>query len=39
MTAMNLLLTILKEKLDNLLHTEAEITEKKPGTLLTYRNP
>lgn len=36
---MNLLLTILKEKLDNLLHTEAEITEKKPGTLLTYRNP
>ena len=36
---MNLLLAMLKERLDNLLHTEAEITEKKPGTLLTYRNP
>lgn len=38
-TAMNIVLVLLKEKLDNLLHREAEITAKKTETLLTYRNP
>ena len=38
-TAMNIVLILLKEKLDSLLHQEAEITNKQPGTLLTYKNP
>ena len=38
-TAMNIVLVLLKEKLDSLLHQEAEITTKKTETLLTYRNP
>ena len=29
----------LKEKLDSLLHQEAEITNKQSGTLLIYKNP
>ena len=36
---MNIVLVLLKEKLDNLLHREAEIAAKKTETLLTYRNP
>ena len=36
---MNLVLTLLKERLDNLLHTEAEIDENKTETLLTHGNP
>ena len=36
---MNLVLALLKERLDNLLHTEAEIAENKTETLLTYGNP
>ena len=36
---MNILLTLLNEKLCSLLHTEAEITESKTETLLTYANP
>lgn len=39
MTSMNPELMILIEKLNSLLHTEAEITNQKPGTLLTYANP
>ena len=38
-TAMNIVLVSLKEKLDSLLHQEAEITNKQPGTLLIYKNP
>ena len=38
-TVMNIVLVLLKEKLDNLLHREAEIAAKKTETLLTYRNP
>ena len=38
-TTMNPELIMLIEKLNSLLHTEAEITNKKPGTLLTYTNP
>ena len=36
---MTLELLLLKEQLENLLHTEAEITEMKPATLLTFANP
>ena len=36
---MNIAFILLKEKLDNLLHTEAKITNTQPGTLLTYQNP
>ena len=36
---MNILLTLLNEKLQDLLHAEAEITESKTETLLTYPNP
>ena len=36
---MNIAFILLKEKLDNLLHQEAEMTNKQPGTLLTYKNP
>lgn len=36
---MNILLTLLDEKLKNLLHTEAGITETKSETLLAYTNP
>ena len=36
---MNILLTLLNEKLQDLLHAEAEITESKAETLLTYANP
>ena len=36
---MDLVLLLLKEKLDSLLHTEANITAKKAETLLTYENP
>ena len=36
---MNILLTLLNEKLQDLLHAEAEVTESKAETLLTYANP
>lgn len=36
---MNMALAMLKLKLDDLLHQEAEMTNKQPGTLLTYKNP
>jgi hypothetical protein len=36
---MDLVLLLLKEKLENLLHTEAEIITKKSETLLVYKNP
>ena len=36
---MNILLTLLNEKLQNLLHAEAEIAESKTETQLTYANP
>ena len=36
---MNLVLLLLKEKLENLLHTEAEIITKKSETLLVFKNP
>ena len=36
---MNILLTLLNEKLQDLLHAETEITESKTETLLTYANP
>ena len=36
---MNLVLLLIKEKLENLLHTEAEIITKDPETLLVYKNP
>ena len=36
---MNLLLTLLSEKLNRILNEEAEITEKKQETLLSYTNP
>ena len=38
-TAMNIVFMLLKEKLDSLLHQEAEMTNRQPGTLLTYQNP
>jgi hypothetical protein len=37
--AMNLELLLLREKLENLLHAEAEIITKKPETLLVFKNP
>lgn len=37
--SLNILLTLLNEKLQDLLHAEAEITESKTETLLTYPNP
>ena len=37
--SLNILLTLLNEKLQDLLHAEAEITESKAETLLTYANP
>ena len=36
---MNILLTLLNEQLKSLLHADAEITENKAETLLTYPNP
>lgn len=36
---MNIVLLLLNKKLEELLHTEAEITETKSETLLTYTNP
>ncbi|MBR4908053.1 MAG: hypothetical protein IKZ43_03455 [Acidaminococcaceae bacterium] len=36
---MNIVLVLLKEKLDSLLRQEADITTKKEETLLTYKNP
>ena len=36
---MNLVLLLIKEKLESLLHTEAEIITKDPETLLVYKNP
>lgn len=36
---MNIAFILLKEKLDSLLHQEADITTKKTETLLTYPNP
>ena len=39
MTSLNILLTLLNEKLQNLLHAEAEIAESKTETQLTYANP
>ena len=36
---MNILLTLLNEKLQDLLHAEAEVTESKTETQLTYANP
>ena len=36
---MDLLQTLLNEKLEGLLHQKAEIAEKKPETRLTYHNP
>ena len=36
---MDLVLLLLKEKLENLLHTEAEIITKNSETLLVYKNP
>ena len=36
---MNILLTLLNEQLKSLLHADAEITENKSETLLTYPNP
>ena len=36
---MNILLTLLNEQLKSLLHADAEITENKAETLLTYHNP
>ena len=37
--SLNILLTLLNEKLQDLLHAEAEVTESKAETLLTYANP
>ena len=37
--SLNILLTLLNEKLQDLLHAEAEITESKTETLLVYANP
>ena len=37
--SLNILLTLLNEKLQDLLHAEAEVTESKTETLLTYANP
>ena len=37
--SLNILLTLLNEKLQDLLHAETEITESKTETLLTYANP
>ena len=37
--SLNILLTLLNEKLQDLLHAEAEITESKTETLLAYANP
>ena len=34
--SLNILLTLLNEKLQDLLHAEAEVTESKTETLLTY---
>ena len=36
---MNLVLLLIKEKLENLLHTEAETITKNSETLLVYKNP
>lgn len=36
---MNLVLLLIKEKLESLLHTEADIITKDPETLLVYKNP
>ena len=36
---MNLVLLLIKEKLESLLHTEAEIITKDPETLIVYKNP
>ena len=37
--SLNILLTLLNEKLQDLLHAEAEVTESKTETLLVYANP
>ena len=39
MNSLNILLTLLNEQLKSLLHADAEITENKSETLLTYPNP
>ena len=39
MNSLNILLTLLNEQLKSLLHADAEITENKAETLLTYPNP
>ena len=39
MSFLNILLTLLNEQLKSLLHADAEITENKAETLLTYPNP